>query len=366
MTRDRHTGLNEQHAQRTSGKSASGFSLVELMVAMAIFLVVGGAAVSLVKAHMPIFTSQQNQTGLNISMRNAVAQMQIDVVNAGTGYYQGLNIPAWPVGITVLNSAAGTGCYDATSQAYGAGCFDRLNVISVDQNTPPSNPGDIGANCVSTQATSLFITPVGTTTLDQLAADFHTGDQILLVKSDGSQMTSTILTSDGQVSGGKVKLAHNPTAADGTNGPPNDPSSSQNNDPLGLTLDADNNKLGAQFCTTDWVLKLAPVTYKVDASDPTNPKLVRTQNGLSNVIAEQIIGFKVGAAMWNGASEGAYNFDSSSYAYDWQRVRAIRISLIGRTASDPANNFRNTFDGGPYKIESVSVVVNPRNLSMND
>ena len=359
MTRDRHTGLNKQRTHGMSSYKALGFSLIELMVAMAVFMVVGGAAVSLVKKHVPIFTSQQNQTGLNISMRNAVAQMQIDVVNGGTGYYQGVNIPAWPVGITVLNSAAGSGCYDATTQTYGPGCFDRLNVISVDQNTPPSNPGDIGANCVSTTATSLFITPVGTTTLNQLAADFHIGDQILLVKSDGSQMTSTILTSDGLVTGGKVKLAHNPTATNGTN-------TTSANDPVGLTLNTDNNKLGSQFCTTDWVLKLAPISYQVDASDPTNPKLIRTQGGQSNVIAEQIIGFKVGASIWNGADDSTYNFDSSTYAYDWQRVRSVRISMIGRTASDPAGNFRNTFDGGAYKIESVSVVVNPRNLSMND
>jgi prepilin-type N-terminal cleavage/methylation domain-containing protein len=359
MTRDRHTRLSEQRAFGISRQKKAGFSLIELMVAMAVFLVVGGAAVSLVKKHVPIFTSQQNQTGLNIAMRNAVAQIQIDVVNGGTGYYQGVNIPAWPVGITVLNSAAGTGCYDATTQSYGPGCFDRLNVISVDQNTPPSNPGDIGSNCVSTTASSLYITPIGTTTLNQLAADFHTGDQILLVKSDGSQMTSTILTSDGLVTGGKVKLAHNPTATDGTN-------ISITNDPLGLTLNSDSNKLGTQFCTTDWVLKLAPITYQVDASDPTNPKLVRTQGGQSIVIAEQMIGFKVGASIWNGTDDSAYNFDSSTYSYDWQRVRAVRVSLIGRTTADPTGTFRNTFDGGPYKIESVSVVVNPRNLSMND
>lgn len=359
MTRNRHTEFNTHRVGGMRRHKAAGFSLIELMVAMAIFLIVGGAAVSLVKKHVPIFTAQQNQTGLNITMRNAVAQIQIDVVNAGTGYYQGVNIPAWPVGITVLNSAAGSNCYDATTQSYGPGCFDQLNVISIDQNTPPSSPGDIGSNCVSTTATSLFLTPIGTTTLNQLAADFHTGDQILLVKSDGSQMTSTILTSDGLVSGGKVKLAHNPTATNGTN-------TTIADDPVGLTLNTDSNKLGSQFCPTDWVLKLAPTIYQVDASDPTNPKLVRTQNGQSNVIAEQIIGFKVGASIWNGADDSTYNFDSSTYAYDWQRVRAVRVSLIGRTAADPTSTFRNTFDGGPYKIESVSVVVNPRNLSMND
>ena len=344
----------------TKHKSPAGFSLVELTVAMAVFLVIGGAAVALVKMHVPIFTSQQNQTGLNLSMRNAVAQMQIDVVNAGTGYYQGVNIPSWPIGITVVNSAPGTGCYDSTAKTYSSTCFDTLNVIAMDQNTPPSNPSDIGANCVSTTSSSLFVTPVGTTTLAQLAADFHSGDQLLLVKSDGSQMTTTILTGDGAVTGGKVKLPHNPTGAAGTN--------TTANDPLALSNSADSNKLGVQFCNTDWVLKLAPITYQVDASDPTDPKLTRTEGGQTNVIAEQIIGFKVGASIWNGGTDSTYNFDAKTYStpYDWSLIRAVRVSMIGRTPADVKNTFRNSFDGGAYKIESVSVVINPRNLSMND
>ena len=67
--KNRHgkTGSTPRH------KSPAGFSLVELTVAMAVFLVVGGAAVALVKMHVPLFTSQQNQTGLNLSLRNGVA-----------------------------------------------------------------------------------------------------------------------------------------------------------------------------------------------------------------------------------------------------------------------------------------------------
>jgi prepilin-type N-terminal cleavage/methylation domain-containing protein len=338
--------------------SSAGFSLVELMVAMAIFLVVGGAAVELAKKHVPLFTAQQSQTGLNLAMRSGVAQMQIDVVNAGTGYYQGVNIPSWPIGITVLNSAPGTGCFDAATNTYTSTCFDTLNVIAMDQNTPPSNPSDIASNCVSTTSSTLFVTPVGTTTLSQLAADFHTGDQILLVKSDGSQMTTTILTSDGLISGGKVKLEHNPTGADGTN--------TIALDPLALSNSADSNKLGTQFCNTDWVLKIAPITYSVDASDPTDPKLVRTQNGQPSVIAEQIVGFKVGASVWNGTTDNTYSFDAASYNHDWSLIRAVRVSMIGRTPTDMGSSFRNSFDGGPYKIQSISVVINPRNLSMND
>ena len=351
---------NRQRRAANISKSASsaGFSLVELMVAMAIFLVIGGAAVELAKKHVPLFTAQQSQTGLNLAMRNGVAQMQIDVVNAGTGYYQGVNIPSWPIGITILNSTPGANCFDAATNTYTSTCFDTLNVIAIDQ-TPPSHPFDVGGtDCIYTDdATTLFVTPTGTTTLSQLAADFHTGDQILLVKSDGSQMTTTILTSDGMVSGGKVHLAHNPTGLDGTN--------KAKDDPLGLTT-TDNNKLGRQYCTADWVLKLAPITYSVDASDPTDPKLIRTQGGQPSVIAEQIIGFKVGASIWNGTTDNTYSFDASTYTYDWSLIRSVRVSMIGRTPTDLGSSFRNSFDGGPYKIQSISVVINPRNLSMND
>jgi len=211
---------------------------------------------------------------------------------------------------------------------------------------------------VSTTSSTLFVTPTGSTTLAQLAADFHTGEQILLVKSDGSQMTTTILSSDGQVSGGKVQLQHNPTAADGTN--------STTADPLGISNTADSNKLGTQFCSTDWVLKLAPITYWVDTSNAQDPKLTRTQGGASTVIAEQVIGFKVGASIWNGTTAQTYNFDASSYSHDWSLIRAVRISMIGRTSPIPNSNFHNTFDLGPYRVQAISVVINPRNLSMND
>ena len=343
----------------SSRANSSGFSLIELLVAMAVFLIISAAALSLVKRHVPLVSTQQNQAGLNISMRNALAQLEVDVVNAGSGYYQGVNIPTWPIGITIVNSNPGADCYNAATLTYSANCFDTLNVIAIDSNTPPSNPQDIGSNCVSTTSSSLFVTPIAPTTLTQLAADFHTGDQVLVVKSDGSQMATTILTSDGEISGGKVKLAHNPTGTDGTN--------TTSDDPLAISNTADSNKLGTQFCTTDWVLKLAPITYSVDASNAADPRLMRTQNGQSTVIADQIIGFKVGALIWNGAADSnSYSFDASTYAHDWALVRSVRVSMIGRTAPDPANTFKNTFDNGPYKVQAISVVVNPRNLSMND
>ena len=336
-------------------KQKSGFSLLELMVAMAMFLVVGGAAVSLFHKHVPLFTQQQNQTAVNVAMRNAAAQMQIDLANAGTGYYQGVNIPAWPIGLTIVNPPNGAVCN--VGQTYGVGCFDTLNIISVDPNTPPANPQDIGANCVSSTSSNLFATPVGATTLAQLAADYNAGDELLVVKSDGSQMTTVVLSAPGQVTGGKVKLQHNPTAVDGSNA----------GDPYQIANPADANKLGTTFCTTDWIMKISAITYSVDTvTNPQNPTLVRTQGvgGQPNVVADQIIGFRVGA--WNTVTN-QYEYNTANFNADWSSIKSVRLSLIGRTNPQTAanNGYRNTFDNGPYRVEGVSIVVNPRNLSMN-
>jgi type II secretory pathway pseudopilin PulG len=336
--------------------------MIELMVSVAIFIVVAGAAFALFQKHAPLFSRQQSLAGLNVTMRNAMSEMQMDIVNAGSGYYPGTNFPDWPIGITIQNNPPSGSCYNATTHTYSSTCFDTLNVIAMDQSTPPSHPTDSGSNCVSTTSSILFANPTTGISAATLATYFHSGDQILVVKSDGSQMTTTILTKDGQVAGGKVQLQHNPTGTDGSN--------SSAGDPLGITTNA-NNKLGISFCSPDWIMKLSPITYAVDASDPTDPKLTRRQNGTTDVIAEQIIGFKVGATIWNStsyASTDFYQFDASTYGYNYSLIRSVQLSMIGRTPPNQAgpNSFANSFDQGNYQIQSISLSVNPRNLSMRD
>lgn len=348
----------------TKHRQQFGFSLLELTVAMAVFLVVGAAAVSLFRMHMPLFTEQQSQTAVNIALRNAAAQMQIDLVNAGTGYYQGANIPTWPLGVTV---AAGNGpCYTPGVQTYGPGCFDTLNVITIDPNTPPAHPTQNDPQCANSQGMAsssiLFATPIGATTVAQLAADYSVGDEVLVVKSDGSQMSTAVLTKAGAVTGNKVQLQHNPIGIDGS-----DPSDYYN-----IANPANNNKLGTTFCSTDWVLKINAVTYKVDATNPADSVLVRVPNNnvaQQSILADQVIGFRVGAYAMNPTNAACplgWWYDTS--CFDFNTVQAVRISLIGRTNpfTGASAGFRNTFDGGPYKVEGVSVVVDPRNLSMNN
>ena len=111
----------------------AGFTLIEFMAAMGIFMVVGGAAFMLFRQDVPLFNQQQNLAGLNIGIQNAVTQIQQDVVNAGAGYYASIGLLSWPVGITIVNttSSSGSPC-QGTNYTYNSTCFDTLNIITSD------------------------------------------------------------------------------------------------------------------------------------------------------------------------------------------------------------------------------------------
>jgi hypothetical protein len=350
--------------------------MVELLVAMTVFLIIGGAAFSLFGQHARLFNDQQNQVGLNISMRNALSQIEADVVNAGTGYYLTVARATWPVGLTISNSAPGGGCYNAATFTYQATCFDTMNILTTDSTTTPAQPDNgAGTGCTDTTTNTLFMTPPAPPAVNPAtnaawtaaayAGQFKNGDQLLFVGTAGN-FNSAVLTAAGVVSGAEVKLTHAATSAAGL-------ANSTATDPLKITTHDDPN-LSTSFCqATDWVVKLAPpIVYTVNAVDPTNPQLTRAQGGAAVVVAEQIIGFKVGASTFvagASTSTAAYNYDSSTYTpkpFDYNSIRSVRVSLIGRTPPNLASPYRNAFDNGPYKIESMSVVVNPRNLSMND
>jgi prepilin-type N-terminal cleavage/methylation domain-containing protein len=347
----------------------SGFSLIELMVALAVFVIIGGAAASLFKQHVPVFVSQQSQVALNFSLRNAVTQLQTDASNAGEGFYQAADTPGWPLGITVVNQPYNplVSCWNSATFVYSASCFDTLNIIATDLTTTASHPSNSAGAPVVTTSTDVYLTPVAPTTLSQLAGSYKTGDQILFVTNDGTQMTTAKLTANGVVSGAYVHLQHGVTNGNGTN-------TGTTNDSYSISTNADVTGLTSTFDNNDWVLKLAPITYKVDTTtDPNSPRLTRiqvatsTQAATTDVIAEQIIGFKVGVSLYNPTtlSDDPYIYSVSSLT-DFTKVRAVRISLISRTSPNFANASHNTFDGGPYKIEAASVVVNPRSLSMKD
>jgi prepilin-type N-terminal cleavage/methylation domain-containing protein len=362
-----------------------GFTLVELLIAMTLFLIIGGCAFVLFQQQVSSSLNLQGQVGLNLSLRNAAAQLQMDLANAGMGYFQNVNIPSWPVGVSIVNNVVpeGSSCY--SGGVYGASCFDQINIITTGSvpaiNATDSTGGSSStANCSNTHNSSGVSTVYGQAAQGQslatTAANYSAGDQLLFLNSTGSKFTTALLTAAPKVAGSAIQFTINSTNSDGSN--------TVTNDPLDITACGGNlpcsaaNKLGVQYCGGDWILKLAPIIYKVDTSTPSDNKLTRTQSGVTATVMDQVIGFKVGAAIWNGLTSSdvvSYNYDSSSYtnkttgdeAYNFTLVRSVRMSLIARTApgKDPYA-YKNSFDQGAYTVQGIAVVVNPRNMSMND
>jgi prepilin-type N-terminal cleavage/methylation domain-containing protein len=395
--------MRNQKLTSQNGKAGeAGFTLVELLVTAAVFVVVSGAAFALLASHQPIFYQQQNLAEVNIALRNAVAQMQLDLANAGANYYASVNVPNYPVGVVVKNNvvASGGDCRSGTPLAYGTNCFDSLSIIMADANTLPTTPSNGSGACVATSGSTIYLTPAGATTFASAAAarttaaNYLNGDQILLVRSDGSQYTTVKLSAAGGTTtvGGNffVTLTHGVTSSiTDTTVTPNVTYTGYNttaggNDPYGMTTNI-NTMLNEQYCPTaptDYVLRLTPIQYSVDTSTPTNPILTRTVAGTAQTLSQktlatQIIGFKLGVSLFNNATDTdttTYSFDASNYnngnavPYNYTLVRSVMVSLIGRTTptSSPTYVFRNSFDSGAYQIQGVSAVINPRNLSMTD
>jgi prepilin-type N-terminal cleavage/methylation domain-containing protein len=380
--------------RRGNPRKNAGFTLVEFLVAMAMFLVVGGSVLALFAQHAPYFTRQQNLAAVNIAMQNAVAQMQLDLANAGTGYYPGAVISSWPIGVTIRNQPSGQGaCNVAATYTYTATCFDTLNILTINPNVQPAHPTDSTGNtasgtCSNIASSPFYIQPNSGQTPTQTAAGFNTGDQVLLITtgggthgvqgptggntstaSSGTLVNSFVLSGPPQVGANFVALPFAPASGGNL----------WTNDPLSIS-DSDSTNLGAAFCTADWVMKLEPTTYQIDVSNPQDPKLTRTfGSNAPDTIAEQIIGFKVGAAIWlpqQSTSSLTYSFygqnlssaTPAGYGKNFELVRSVRVTMIGRTTPnpDPTYTFRNTFDGGPYQVIDASVVINPRNLTMNN
>jgi hypothetical protein len=384
------------------------------MVALAIFLVVGGAAFSLFNQQQVATTRLQGQVGLSLGLRNVSSQLQLDLANAGNGYFQGINIPTWPVGVTIVNNwvPVGSSCYSTTT-GYGSNCFDQLNIISADPVLYPAvhatdAAGDASpTSCPSTyagspgSATTVYALPASGLTAAQTAAKFVAGDQLLFLTSNGKIMTTAILAANGTATSKAVALSIYQTQIDGSNTLSNDPLDITACDRASVTVSGSTTSpacpppppvttpptpatvnFGTNYCSSDWIIKLSPIQYYVAAnSDPNNPwQLIRNQNGVTSVVMDQIIGFKLGAAIWDsdltsGYNTPYYNYQASTYsigatpaAWNFSLIRAVRVSIIARTAPNYSANytFRNTFDGGPYQVQGTVIVVNPRNLSMSD
>ncbi len=404
-----------------------GFSLAELLIAMAMFLIVAGAGFSLFDQHVALATKQQSLSGLNIGMRNAMSQLEADLAGGGQNLLASVqgNVAPFSLGILVQNGVPGTAatCSPNTanwSYPIPSACFDSFTIINVKACAAAGGPYapvlviDDPGNAQESLSTSSIAWGNdfnAGASLTNDASCYNNGDELLViqfpssgttqVQCDNNQfnycMAVVTLTKDAQVSGGKIELQHNPTGA--------------SSDPLGIVFNSAGgtnftkaNALGIGYSNGAYIIDLGngsnDITYAVQANpaNSSDAELMRCAgtsctgtNG--QAVTNQVIGFKVGAALWDNAQTGAtdianYFYNSANYCSgavggadcstspppandpnDFASIRSIRISMVGRTSPNSdlkLATFKNGFDNGPYLVQQASVVVDLRNMSINE
>ncbi len=333
-------------------RAVLGFSLIELLIAMAVFLVAAGAAFSLFDQHVAMVTRQANLSGVNIGLRNAISQIQMDLSGAGENLLNGVpNTTSFSMGVVIQNNAPGgagvAACTpNAANWAYPTGtsaCFDSMTIVSPKPCTAYSalagNPSapyapvlTVAGSGTDVSSSSNFSANDASSVSGALASDascFKNGDEILLLSLNPSAachtgapalqycMTVTTLTSNATVSSGAIQLTNSLTGSNGTAGGCPGASCS---DPLGLiTGGGYANALTSSFSAGSFVVDLGTasntVSYSVapSAANPSDSQLMR--NGIP--LTDQIIGFKIGADLWANNSSptdlGSYSYNSADY-----------------------------------------------------
>ena len=412
-------------------KRARGFTLIEMMVAMAIFIIVASAAFSLFNQHQTVAIQQQTLSTVNIGLRNAMAQLQMDISGGGQNLLLGLpsvnGIPVTPFGLGAIiqNNVAGTApacAANTSSWAYptsGSACFDSLAIVGTKPCTlaggtaaPVLAISDVSDNLNSSGTIHLTDPNSGSASND--ASCFTSGDEILVIQyntvsatplcASGTTssycITVTTLSANATSSGSTVTLTANTVTSAGL--------PSATTDPLGVvyrsaTITNFANELQSAFTTGAYVVDLGTGTgdtwYSVMAnpSNSTDAQLVRCPGGPctttnAQLLADQVIGFKVGAGLWgadynsSAANVGSYFYDSTKYCNgglvdctvsppasydpgDFALIRSLRISMIARTQPKTTQafaGFQNGFDGGPYLVQQASVIIDMRNMTINE
>lgn len=410
-----------------------GFTLIELLVATAVFLVVAAAAFSVFDSHMETITRQENLSGVNLALRNATSQLQIDLAGAGQNLLAGLgNGSFFSAGVAIQNGsgtctpAGGTFAYPVPSA-----CFDSLSIFATHPGCaalPYSYPPVVtltDAVDLTSSGTPIYATdptsPSNATALANDASCFKQGDEVLIIQyPNGStqipcaNQTFTYCVSAVTLSE-RATTATDPSTGDtvvqlpfnatGSGGEPAGCPGASCTDPQNVFTNVNAtygynfwNALSSTFSSGAYAVDIGSSTgsisysVQVDPSNADDTQLVRCDSNGCAVLADQIIGFKVGAALWNNDSTGQaeianYFYNANAYCSEWNGadcnadpppnndpddfslIRAIRVSLIGRTppSLDPTlTNFANGFDGGPYLVQQASTVVDLRNLSITD
>ena len=354
----------------------SGFTLIEMMVTMAITLIIMAGTLSAMRDAMRSTETARLMTGMNGGLRTAADIMVRDLLQVGQGLPSGrtIDIPSGAGATAVkLPGPPGTtitlpvGTTEITAIVPGTGQGPTINGVATDMITMVEADGaflstisDYDVNLTALDRTSMTVDPAVDIS-NGGADDLHTGDLIMLMKS-----TSTALVQITRLNGVQTvyfdtndSLNLNQTgAATGT-----------------LTTHVNTQpSCSSATCTAETATggfvpstatRIRLISYYIDnVTDPTRPRLVRRVNNghpttynntLGTAVAFDVenlqisydlvdgvnnpTGVKFTAADYDGS--GACNPDPCSP----NQIRKVNLTLTGRSRQPMQQTrqfFRNT------------------------
>ncbi len=358
--------------EKRKGKSAAGFTLIEVLVAVTVMLVILAATLSTltdaIHATEGVTLMADTQENLRASMNYIVR----DMVQAGEGLPQtGITIPnsgttsavnrpgpsgigTFPTSWTALPLISPGSQLGPTTNATGATQTDLISVVYADNTLLDSNkhwlnefpintPGG-GTNCSGTtpKPNGTIVTSGTTTTItfDSTCVNINTGNtalaagDLIMLQANGAGVA---LLSVSSVNLSSDQIVFNSTT---------DPFKLNNSGQSAGTISQIQSPAGSGTYTTTTATRIWMITYYIDNSNSSAPKLMRqvnmrTAQEIGEVIDNMQFIYDVVAA---GSSPPTVASYTSPTAAQLPYIRDVYVWLFGRsenTFSVSKQYFRN-------------------------
>jgi prepilin-type N-terminal cleavage/methylation domain-containing protein len=276
-----------------------GFTLVELLVSMAITVVILGATMSAMASSIRATDTAKLLTGLNNGLRTSMDLMVRDMLQVGQGLPSGrvINIPSGAGALAIrLPGPPGTdyelvGATEVTAVIPGPGRGPVVNGQATDMVTTiaaDSAFDQIRLTALAADGSSMTVDPLVDLD-DGTVDDLNPGDLIMLTKGNLSVLAQVSRVAGQQAffdPGDSLRL-NQPGAENGT------VAGLRNNDPVDVLV------APAVFVTTN-ATRVRMISYYLDAmTDPVRPRLVRRMNNGDAVNFNNNLGIAVAFDMEN-------------------------------------------------------------------
>lgn len=342
---------------KVHGKNVRGFSMVELMVAMALGLIVLGAAAELFKSALTVSAVVTEQADMQQNVRSALNMIAKDVSMAGSGlpsggvalpygsgttasrygcnqsgtcYLGNHSYPSGTVGLSTVSNymygllpgpnngmEAGTGISTVPATGQGA---DSVTVIYVDYSFPLNQYTATFPTGTSVKFDPPATPPAGFPAILS-PTGLNVGDLILLTNNLGSSIGEVTQIAGGNGGGATVTFA--------------------DSDPLNINQSGAPNGSVASISggTPTVAYRLWAVSYFLEV--PNNgqpPRLMRQRNGQTAVpMADNIIGLKFTYDACDSTNTGGPSItcaglgDPITSGYSPNQIHKVNIQIIGQS-----------------------------------